>query len=65
MRPALATLALEMRAVEVGVAAFHGFYYTNWPYQMAAAVTGVPPLLLVFLVGQGYFIRGVQVSGFK
>ncbi len=63
--PLVATRALEMRTVEVGVASFHGFYYTNWPYQMAAAVTAVLPLLLVFLVGQRYFIKGVQLSGFK
>lgn len=63
--PLIATRSLELRTVEVGVASFHGFYYSNWPYQMAAAVTAAVPLLLVFLVAQRYFIRGIQLTGFK
>ena len=51
--------------VEVGVASFHGFYYSNWPSQMAAAVTAVVPLVIVFLVAQRYFVRGIQLTGFK
>jgi multiple sugar transport system permease protein len=50
--PLIATRSLDKRLIEVGVASFHGFYYSNWPYQMAAAVTAVIPLLLVFLVAQ-------------
>jgi len=52
-----------MAVVEVGLATFHGLYATNWPYQMAAAVTVVVPLLLVFGVAQRYFIRGAQFTG--
>jgi len=63
--PLIATRSLDRRTVEVGVASFHGFYYSHWPYQMAAAVAAVLPLLLVFLAAQRYFIRGIQLSGFK
>jgi multiple sugar transport system permease protein len=63
--PLIATRSLDMRTVEVGVASFHGFYYSNWPYQMAAAVAAVVPLLLVFLFAQRHFIKGVELSGFK
>jgi multiple sugar transport system permease protein len=35
---------LDMRVAELGIASFHGIYYTNWPHQMAAAVAGVVPL---------------------
>ena len=63
--PLIATRSLEQRLIEVGVASFHGFYYSNWPYQMAAAVTAVVPLVLVFLLAQRYFVRGIVMSGFK
>ncbi|HXE56409.1 MAG TPA: carbohydrate ABC transporter permease [Gemmatimonadales bacterium] len=63
--PLVATRSLDLRTVEVGVASFHGFYYAHWPYQMAAAVTATLPLLLVFLVAQRHFVRGLQLTGFK
>src|SRR5438445_473210 len=63
--PLIATRSTEMGVVEVGLAAFHGLYYANWPYQMAAAVTAVVPLLLVFFVAQRYFMRGIQLTGLK
>lgn len=63
--PLIATRSLDRRTVEVGVAAFHGFYASNWPFQMAAAVAAALPLLLVFLLAQRYFIRGIQLTGFR
>jgi multiple sugar transport system permease protein len=63
--PLIATRSLELRTIEVGIASFHGFYYSNWPYQMAAALAAAVPLLLVFLVAQRYFIRGIQLTGFR
>jgi multiple sugar transport system permease protein len=63
--PLIATRSLEMRTVEVGVAAFHSYYYSNWPYQMAAAVSALVPIGIVFFVAQRYFVRGIQLTGMK
>ena len=63
--PLIATRSMEMRTVEVGVAQFHSFYYSNWPYQMAAAVTALVPIFVVFFVAQRYFVRGIQLTGLK
>ncbi len=63
--PLIATRSLDKRLVEVGVASFHGFFYSNWPYQMAAAVTATIPLVIIFVLAQKYFVRGVVISGFK
>lgn len=63
--PLVATRSLEMRTVEVGVAAFHSYYYSNWPYQMAAAVSALVPIAVVFFVAQRFFIRGIQLTGLK
>jgi multiple sugar transport system permease protein len=63
--PLVATRSVEMRVVEVGVASFHELYPTNWPYQMAVAVTATLPLLAVFFVAQRYVIRGIQLTALK
>lgn len=48
-----------------GIASFHSFYYANWPYRMAAAVTAIAPILLIFFIAQRYFVRGIQLTGLK
>ena len=48
-----------MQVVEVGLARFHEAYYTNWPYQMAAAVTATLPLLLLCFAAQRYLMGGI------
>ena len=63
--PLIITRSMERRVIEVGIASFHGFYYSNWPYQMAAAVTALLPVLLVFLATQRYFTRGIQLTGLR
>jgi len=63
--PLVVTQSLEMRTVEVGIASFHGLYYANWPYQMAAAVTALVPVLVVFLATQRFFVRGIQLTGIR
>ncbi len=63
--PLIVTRSMGMRPVEVGIAAFHGIYFTNWPFQMAAAVTAVVPILVLFLFTQRYFVRGIQLAGLK
>ena len=63
--PLIVTRSMSMRPVEVGIAAFHGLYISNWPYQMAAAVVAVVPILVLFLFTQRYFVRGIQLAGLK
>jgi multiple sugar transport system permease protein len=63
--PLIATRSMDMRTVEVGIASFHSFYYANWPYQMASAVTAIVPILAIFFLAQRYFVRGIQLTGLK
>lgn len=63
--PLIVTRSTPMQVVEVGIASFHGLYYTNWPYQMAAAMTAIVPLVVLFFVAQRYFIQGIQLTGLK
>src|SRR5512142_905963 len=63
--PLIATRSMEMRTVEVGISSFHSFYVSTWPYQLAAAVTAIAPILLIFFLAQRYFVRGIQLTGLK
>lgn len=63
--PLIVTRSMSMRPVEVGIATFHGIYFSNWPFQMAAAVTAVIPILILFLLTQRYFVQGIQLAGLK
>ncbi|MDH3224963.1 MAG: carbohydrate ABC transporter permease [Gemmatimonadota bacterium] len=63
--PLLVTRSMEMRVVEVGVAAFHSTYEVHWPYQMAAGVVAVVPIAVLFMFTQRYFIRGIQMEGIR
>jgi ABC-type glycerol-3-phosphate transport system permease component len=49
--------------VAVGIASFHSYYYSGWPYQMAAAVTAMVPIRAVSFLAQRYFVRGIQLTG--
>ena len=63
--PLIVTSKNEMRTVEVGIAMFSSIYGTNWPYQMAAAVVVLVPILVVFFFTQKYFIEGISLTGLK
>jgi len=63
--PLLVTNRLDMRTVEVGIANFTTLYTTDWPHQMAAAVVVMVPIIIVFLVAQKYFVRGITLTGLK
>lgn len=63
--PLVITRSMSLRTVEVGIASFHGLYYANWPYQMAAAVTALLPVMIVFLLTQRHFSRGIQLTGLR
>jgi len=61
----IATNSIEMRPVEVGIAMFHSYFQTNWPFQMAAAVVVMIPIVVVFLFAQKSFVKGISLSGMK
>ncbi len=63
--PLIVTNSMDMRPVEVGIALFHSVHITNWPYQMAAAVVVMLPIVVVFFLTQRYFIRGIALTGMK
>lgn len=61
--PLIVTDSMQMRPVEVGIAMFQSLYSRNWPFQMAAAVTVMIPVIVLFAVAQRQFMRGIALSG--
>lgn len=64
--PLLSTNSVRMRTLEVGLSVFKNSYgQQNWPLQMTAAVVALVPLVVVFLVTQKAFVRGLTVGSIK
>jgi multiple sugar transport system permease protein len=55
----------ERQTLPVALAMFQGEYFTQTNVMMAAATISVVPPLLLFLLAQRYFVRGVTMSGLK
>lgn len=47
----------------VGLASFVGVYTGRWNYLMAASVAVMAPPVIVFFIGQKYFMRGIVLTG--
>jgi multiple sugar transport system permease protein len=47
----------------VGLSAFQGQYNTEWHLLMAGSVIALLPVLLIYIVGQKWFVQGITLSG--
>ena len=55
----------ELYTIQLGVQSFsdqHGSVYT---LMMAASVSAIIPLLIIFIIGQKHVIEGIQLGGVK
>jgi multiple sugar transport system permease protein len=49
----------------VGLAFFQGQYVGKWPEMMAGALVSLLPMVILFVIAQKYFVRGITLSGLK
>lgn len=61
--PLVVTNSEAMRTVPVGLNAFKGQYTVKWELLMAAAVVGMLPVLIVYVLAQNWVIKGLSVTG--
>jgi multiple sugar transport system permease protein len=61
--PLIVTNSEEMRTLPVGLAAFQGQYSVQWHLLMAGSVIAVLPILVIYIVGQKWFVRGITLTG--
>ena len=61
--PLVVTATEEMRTIPVGLAAFQGQYSTAWHLLMAGSVIALLPVLIIYILSQNWFVRGITLSG--
>lgn len=55
----------KMFTVSLGLTVFKGMYNAQWHLMMAASTVVIAPVLVVFFIGQKYFIEGIALTGMK
>jgi multiple sugar transport system permease protein len=63
--PLLMTNSMEMRTLEVGLSVFKSQYTVKWPLQMAASMLIQLPIIILFILTQKYFTKGIVLGGMK
>lgn len=67
--PLVVINSTDLRTIPFGLAMFvgeaAGDQIVNWNLLMAASTVAVIPVLIVFIAGQKYFVRGITLTGIK
>jgi multiple sugar transport system permease protein len=61
--PLIITTSLKMRTLPVGLSAFQGQYNVQWHLLMAGSVIAMLPVLVIYVVGQKWIVRGITLTG--
>jgi multiple sugar transport system permease protein len=56
---------LPTYTVTVGLAFFKGQFVGKWPEMMAGALVSLAPMVVLFVVAQRQFVRGIALTGIK
>ncbi|MBD2356709.1 carbohydrate ABC transporter permease [Tolypothrix sp. FACHB-123] len=64
-KPLVFTTRPELKTVQLALAEFQEQFTNNWPLMMAAVTIATVPVMLLFLIGQRQFIRGIATTGIK
>jgi multiple sugar transport system permease protein len=65
MNPLIYMESEKNYTLALGLQLFKGMYNAQWHLTMAASVVVLFPALIVFLIGQKYFVEGITMSGLK
>lgn len=61
--PLIITNSPEMRTLPVGLSSFQGQFKVEWNLLMAGSMIAMLPVLIVYIIGQRWFIQGIAMSG--
>lgn len=64
-KPLVFTTRPELRTVQLVLAQFQEQYTSSWALLMAAVAIATIPVVILFLIGQRQFIRGIGSTGIK
>ena len=63
--PLIYTQSMEKKTLALGLTAFKGLQGTEYHLLMAASVTVLIPILVIFFLAQRYFVQGIVTTGLK
>jgi len=63
--PLIVISSSDMRTLPLALSVLNGQFGTKFAMVMAGAVVTTTPMLIVFLVFQKYFIKGIALTGIK
>jgi multiple sugar transport system permease protein len=63
--PLVVTSSPNTMTVQLGLSTFQSAHYTNWPVLMAGTLMSQLPVLLLFIVGQRFFVSSIASTGIK
>jgi len=63
--PLITIFSEQNMTLQLGLTTFQGAHQSNTALLMAANVMSMAPILVLFLVAQRYFVRGIATSGLK
>jgi multiple sugar transport system permease protein len=63
--PLIVTYHQEIMPLTILIRSFQGVHSTEWTLMMAASILDIIPLLIAFIIGQKYFIKGINIGGIK
>ena len=55
----------SMKTLPLGLLSFMGLYSTQWALLMAGSMMMILPMIIVFILGQKWFISGIQLGALK
>jgi multiple sugar transport system permease protein len=61
--PLVVTNSDRVLTLPVGLATFQGQYRVEWNLLMAGSVIALVPILVIYLIGQKWFVRGITLTG--
>ncbi len=61
--PLVMTSTDEMRTIPIGLSYFVGQFSTAWTLLMAGGVIALLPILIVYMLAQNSFVRGIALTG--
>jgi multiple sugar transport system permease protein len=56
---------IESLTLTAGLSLFQGQYVGRWPLLMAGALVSVIPMIVLFILAQRHFVRGIALTGIK
>jgi multiple sugar transport system permease protein len=56
---------IDTLTLTAGLSLFQGQYVGKWPLLMAGALVSVLPMIVLFILAQRHFVRGITMTGIK